>query len=352
MQIQISIAAQAYAQRFVPPRLHRGDTDRPHSLHCLACTTVLPDPVPDSAAEAQVDRVIDGLLNGLQWRASVFHVGQYCGRWRASTAGRARASFHLILDGRCWLHLPGQPSVELQPRDGVFLSRDVPHFISPYADPDMACAPQAMRPATGDAGIGETALACGFFTFEGPMRGLLVDAFPDHLVLRGDDHAMSGASMLFDLMRAEALRTGTEPSAVMDRLVGLLFFYGLRQLAHGDARARGIWSLLRRPGFAPLVAELLRDPARNWSVADMAARVCLSRATFFRQFAEACGQPPQQFLLLLRMQLAARRLAQGEAIGQVAEAVGYESYAAFSRAFKRVMGEQPGAWQRAQAHCC
>ncbi|MDA4542231.1 cupin domain-containing protein, partial [Escherichia coli] len=67
---------------------------------------------------------------GLQWRASVFHVGQYCGRWRASTAGRARASFHLILDGRCWLHLPGQPSVELQPRDGVFLSRDVPHFIS------------------------------------------------------------------------------------------------------------------------------------------------------------------------------------------------------------------------------
>ena len=137
------------------------------------------------------------------------------------------------------------------------------------------------------------------------MRGLLVDAFPDHLVLRGDDHAMSGASMLFDLMRAEALRTGTEPSAVMDRLVGLLFFYGLRQLAHGDARARGIWSLLRRPGFAPLVAELLREPARNWSVADMAARVCLSRATFFRQFAEACGQPPQQFLLLLRMQLAA-----------------------------------------------
>uniref|UniRef100_UPI0006482625 cupin domain-containing protein n=1 Tax=Delftia sp. ZNC0008 TaxID=1339242 RepID=UPI0006482625 len=177
---------------------------------------MLPDPVPDSAAEAQVDRVIDGLLNGLQWRASVFHVGQYCGRWRASTAGRARACFHLILDGRCWLHLPGQPSVELQPRDGVFLSRDVPHFISPYADPDMACAPQAMRPATGDAGIGETALACGFFTFEGPMRGLLVDAFPDHLVLRGDDHAMSGASMLFDLMRAEALRTGTEPSAVMD----------------------------------------------------------------------------------------------------------------------------------------
>jgi AraC-like DNA-binding protein len=63
-------------------------------------------------------------------------------------------------------------------------------------------------------------------------------------------------------------------------------------------------------------------------------------------------QPPQQFLLLLRMQLAARRLAQGEAIGQVAEAVGYESYAAFSRAFKRVMGEQPGAWQRAQARCC
>lgn len=82
----------------------------------------------------------------------------------------------------------------------------------------------------------------------------------------------------------------------------------------------------------------------------MARRVHLSRTAFFRQFGEACDQAPLQFLLALRMQLAARRMAQGESIAQAAQAVGYASYAAFSRAFKRVMGEQPGAWQRARTN--
>ncbi len=116
------------------------------------------------------------------------------------------------------------------------------------------------------------ALAHLFFYGEEPgwTLGGFAIAWTIVLLLRADVRASRAArgaiamAVLFGLMRAEAQRTGTEPSAVMDRLVGLLFFYGLRQLAHGDARARGIWSLLRRPGFAPLVAELLREPA-PWS---------------------------------------------------------------------------------------
>ena len=296
------------------------------------------------------DQVVDWLLDGLEWNASVFHVGQYCGRWRASTAGRARASFHLILQGRCWLHVPGREAVALAPRDGVFLMRDAPHFLSPYADAGIECAPRAMQPLATTGALGETGLACGFFSFDGPFRDLVADAFPEYLVLRADDRTMASAAILFDLMRSEAHRTGSEPSAVMDRLAGLLFFYGLRQVARSEAQTRGLWTLLRRPGFAPLVSELLHSPERPWTVDDMAARVHLSRAAFFRQFADACGQSPLQFLLLLRMQIAARRLAKGESIGQTAQGVGYESYAAFSRAFKRIMGEQPGAWQRARTN--
>ena len=308
------------------------------------------DAPAEAAFDSQADRVVDWLLGSLEWSATLFHVGQYCGRWRASTAGRARASFHLILEGRCWLHMPGRASVQLAPRDGVFLMRDVPHFLSPYADPAIDCAPRAMQPLAPVPALGETGLACGFFCFDGPLRDLVADAFPDHLVLRADDRAMASAATLFDLMREEARRTGTEPSALMDRLAGLLFFYALRHVSRGDAHTRGLWALLRRPGFAPLVSELLQSPERSWTADDMAARVHLSRAAFFRQFAQACGQSPLQFLLLLRMQIAARRLARGESIGQVAQAVGYDSYAAFSRAFKRVTGRQPGGWQRARTN--
>lgn len=299
-------------------------------------------------ADPSLERIVGWLLDGLAWRASVFHVGQYCGRWRASTAGRARASFHLVLQGRCWLHLPGQDAVALAPGDGVFLLRDVPHFLSPYADPSIDCAAQGMRPLSDVAALGETGLACGFFAFDGLLRDVLLGAFPDYLLLRAGETASAGAGALFDLMLDEARRNGTEPSALMDRLSGLLFFYALRQVAQTDGHVSGLWSLLRRPGFAALVAALLQAPALPWTVQDMAARVHLSRAAFFRQFTQGCGQPPLQFLLLLRMQIAARQLEQGESIARTAEAVGYDSYAAFSRAFKRVVGEQPGAWQRAR----
>ncbi|MFV0675743.1 MULTISPECIES: AraC family transcriptional regulator [unclassified Variovorax] len=304
----------------------------------------------EPAFDAQADRVVDWLLGSLEWDATLFHVGQYCGRWRASTAGRARASFHLILEGRCWLHMPGRASVQLAPRDGVFLMRDVPHFLSPYADAGIDCAPRAMQPLSTTPAIGETGLACGFFSFDGPFRDVVANAFPDCLVLRADDLAMASAATLFDLMRSEAQRAGTEPSVAMDRLAGLLFFYGLRHAAHSELHAQGFWTLLRKRGFAQLLADILQSPENEWSVAEMADRVHLSRTAFFRQFGEACDQSPQQFLLALRMQLAARRMAQGESIAQAAQAVGYSSYAAFSRAFKRVMGEQPGAWQRTRTN--
>lgn len=317
------------------------------SVHHGACALQVDD--TGQAGAHQLDRVVAWLLDGLDWNANLFHVGQYCGRWKASTAGHAQASFHLILEGRCWLHMPGRPSVALMPRDGVFLMRDVPHFLSPYSDPDIDCKPAAMQPLVGGRALGATALACGFFSFEGPLRSLVADIVPESLVLRGSDASMSAAASLFDLMLLEARRTATEPSSVMDRLTGLLFFYAFRHVAQCDPNARGLWMLLRRPGFAPLVADMLQKPAHPWSVEDMAQRVHLSRGAFFRQFGEACGRSPLQFLLLLRMQIAARKLEQGESISRAAESVGYESYAAFSRAFKRVIGEQPGSWQRSRS---
>ena len=74
----------------------------------------------------------------------------------------------------------------------------------------------------------------------------------------------------------------------------------------------------------------------------------MSRASFCKHFASASGHSPAQFLLLLRMKIAARRLHDGVSVERAAELVGYRSHAAFTRAFKRVTGEQPGAYRRDQ----
>ena len=116
------------------------------------------------------DRLVDWLIDSIELEAAAFHVGQYCGRWRASTAGRDLGSFHIVLHGSCWLHVEGRAPLRLGPRDGVFLLRDVPHFLSPDPDPaaPMPSAPMLPLSAPSD---GTTGLACGFFQFRG--NGLL-----------------------------------------------------------------------------------------------------------------------------------------------------------------------------------
>lgn len=293
------------------------------------------------------DRAIDALLMGINWGTSVFHVGQYCGRWRASTESKALASFHLVLRGHCWLHRPGLPSFRLASGSGVFLMRDAAHFLSPYEDAAIDCSVQPMARLTSELDdIGSTGLACGFFNYDGPMQGIVASWMPDALMLAADDPATAGTGALFALMRQEAIDCPVEGSPLLDRLAGLLFFYVLRAAARAGKVIGGPLALLRSPVLSPLVLELIADPEYPWTVEEMAQRVHLSRAALFRQFALAGEQSPSQLLLHIRMQLAAQRLARGESITRVCEAVGYDSPGAFARAFKRVTGVQPGAWQR------
>ena len=89
------------------------------------------------------------------------------------------------------------------------------------------------------------------------------------------------------------------------------------------------------------------QPAKDWSAEALAAEVGMSRSGFAERFATLVGKAPMQYLTYWRMQLAAQRLRESrEAVAQVGYAVGYESEAAFSRAFKREFGKGPGEWRR------
>jgi len=291
------------------------------------------------------DRLVHWVLSSLELETTLFHIGQYCGSWRASVAGRMRAGFHLVLHGECWLHLPGEPGVPLQAGDAVFFLRDVPHHLGPHAD-GQACAPAAaMQPLEPSAPDG-TGLACGFFDFRPGLSEVLLAPFPDYLVLPARDQALAGARPLFDLILAEARRGDAEPSPLIARLVDLLLFYVVRHLATREDVARGLWPLLRSAEFSSLMLALIRHPGRPWTLESMAELVHMSRATFCKRFMETCGQSPAAFLLLLRMKIASQLLASRCSVAQVAEQVGYRSEAAFARAFKKATGEQPGAVRR------
>lgn len=310
---------------------------------------------PQSAA---TDTLTDRLLALLQWRSRIFHAGRYCGHWRASTAGHRLASFHWVMQGVCWLHRPGHEPRRLQAGEGVCLLRDEPHHLGPHAEPQSGehgpLQPMQTAGCAVPGELGDTAcdLVCGFLQFDGPQAAVLTASLPAVLWLQDGDGTQRA---LLPLLLAEARRMPDpdSPGTVLQRLSDLLLMLALRgplrqalQPRAASDGAHGLLALAGEPALAPLLHALLTDPAADWTAERMASELHLSRASFFRLFTQAVGQPPAQFLLALRMQLAAQRLREGVSIARTAEQVGYQSESAFARAFHRVNGAQPGHFRR------
>ncbi|MFJ4345524.1 AraC family transcriptional regulator [Pseudomonas sp. NPDC089401] len=290
--------------------------------------------------------LVDWLLEGLELDASLFHVGRYCGGWHASTHGMDRASFHLVVQGHCWLHLDGQAdALRLEAGDAVFLLRDLGYRLSGEQDPASACAqprqPMLALDASASDGVG---LVCGFFDFRPGLSSLIVEGLADWIVLRADEPDGHAARALFGLILEECRRSPSQ--TVLERLTHLLFLYVLRQQAHAGQSLGGLVALARQPAFAGLLGRLIEAPGQAWTLESMAACTGLSRSAFFKRFNELAGQSPGQVLLALRMRHACQLLRAGSTVEQVGAQVGYQSVAAFTRAFAKAIGVQPGAYRR------
>jgi AraC-like DNA-binding protein len=295
--------------------------------------------------------LVDWLLDSLELNTSLFHVGRYCGDWHASTHGLARASFHLIVQGECWLHIDGESTpIPLNNGDAVFLLRDLEYRLSGEATAAGAqeCPRRPMLPldSTASDGVG---LVCGFFHFQSGLSAMIVDSLPAWIILRAGDPSLVAARNLFELILQECERVPAPSSALLERLCHLLFLYVLRQQVLDNADLGGLAALGRQPAFANLLEQLIANPADAWSLESMAACTGLSRSAFFKRFNELSGQSPGQVLLVMRVRHACQLFKQDQTVADVALAVGYQSVAAFTRAFHKVTGQQPGAYRRAQA---
>ncbi|TBU97547.1 AraC family transcriptional regulator [Phytopseudomonas dryadis] len=286
------------------------------------------------------------LLENLELDASLFHVGRYCGNWQASTHGLARASFHLLVQGECWLHFDdGSQPLALLGGDAVFLLRDMAYRLSNEAHAEAArCSPRgSMQPLTETRdGV---ALVCGFFHFRPGLSSLVLQALPSFLVLRAGDPSLSAARRLFELILAECERDDGPSGAFLERLSHLLFLYVLREQGQAE-HLGGLLGIARHPQFSTLLEQLIARPEHNWSMQEMAVHSGLSRSAFCKRFQELSGTSPGQMLISLRVRLACSLLKQGLAVADVAEAVGYQSVAAFTRAFAKVSGVLPGAYRK------
>jgi len=258
-------------------------------------------------------------------------------------------SYHILTAGHCYGGLVGEEPVGLEPGDVIVFPHGDAHVMS--SDPKLASIPAVPgrypeKVTIGDGGKVATTLVCGFLGCDRRPFNPLLSTLPRrlHVPRLGDGWHRSFARQVVEESRAQ--RAGAD--SVLTRLAELMFVEVLRRHIETLPPGQRGWLAGLRDEFVGRGLGLLHaDPAHPWTIDELAGGVSMSRSAFADRFTAIVGQPPMQYLAQWRMQLAAGRLAAGNAkVAAIAEEVGYESEAAFSRAFKRLMGVSPAAWRR------
>jgi AraC family transcriptional activator of mtrCDE len=262
------------------------------------------------------------------------------------------APFHMVLAGSALMELPGRPGLRMDAGDLLVLPRGTRHHVrdpsrqAPVAPRIDRDGPLLIKRNTEDTV--DLDLLCGRFTFAPDVGRLLFSARPEVLHVRLADrygpHALAG---IVELFRGEVARKEPGALAVVTALTQALFVFALRASLHEGNMPPSLLSLMGDPRLGKAILAMLREPAREWTVATLAEQASMSRATFARHFEARARLAPHEVLTLVRMHLAGELLRRGDlTAGAVGDRVGYKSESAFGKAFSRVMGTTPARYRR------
>lgn len=281
--------------------------------------------------------------------AEVFYVGQMCDAWHMPTPGGDATTFHLVCHGKAWVHLPDHAEpIALRAGDIAFFAHDAAHAISGLQHVPPGQEFSLGKPVAFDENAPGTGLLCGHLKLPAHIRRLMLASFPQFMLIQPDASPV-GRQMrsLIEMMSEEAKLNHLGVTAVLDRLSDTLFLYVIRHALHLEPRLSPLLAALSDEHLRPAVSTFLEGPAEAWSVERMAKLACQSRSTFTERFTQLVKMPPMEFVATWRMQLAVGMLADEPAnMLDVALRCGYESEAAFRKAFKRIIGIPPGKARR------
>jgi AraC family transcriptional activator of mtrCDE len=287
----------------------------------------------------------------------------YGAPWRVAWPQSAahEIPYHMVLKGRAVIEDPETKTArELVGGDIVLLPSGSAHVLHDGS----GHAPAPTRTSRGSAGWmlsqneapGEQLdMLCGRFFIKPPHDRLIRNYLPTNFVIHAandDDEAGGGSASshlasLVSLMRVESTGDALGGNAIFNALSSALFTLVLRAASESDQAPAGLLALAGHPRLAPAISAMLAEPARPWSLPELAGLCSMSRATFMRHFQNKLGRSAAELLTDIRMSVAANELKKPAVTTEaVAESVGYQSVAAFRRVFTDKMGMTPGQWRR------
>src|SRR5262245_17263488 len=264
--------------------------------------------------------------------------------------------YHLLTEGRCFAGLEEGERIPITAGDVVIFPHGDAHIIcngygAETVDNERELhriLAQGLRVARAGGGGEVTKFVCGYLSCDPQLSSALLGGLPPVLRVHVRDDAAGQwleNSIRFSVGEAGAARAGGE--AVLAKLSEVLFVETLRRyIAQLPPEQTGWLAGARDPEVGKTLALLHRNPAQPWTIATLAPEVGISRSALAERFRHYLGEPPMSYLTRWRLQLGARMLkSTSRSVAEIAAEVGYESEAAFNRAFKREFEVPPARFR-------
>ncbi len=271
-------------------------------------------------------------------------------------------AYHVITEGRCFANIIGEEPIAIEAGEVIVFTKSDPHILSSSpgmrahgGPPDALNALDAAAAGQlpffinyGGDGAVSAKFVCGYLACDAQPFNPLLENLPSVIKVRGkkgDD-----ANWLSQFIRVATLESANKRAggeSVLAKLSELMFIEVVRRHLEALTPDKAGWLAgLRDPFVGKALSLMHAKPARNWTIEELAKDVGLSRSVLAERFADLVGMPPMYYLAKWRMQIASGLLSGGNTnIAGIAAEVGYGSEAAFSRAFKKMVGIPPSAWR-------
>ncbi len=353
--------------------------------HALESLTVPPAPAgPHQRTDVDV---LSDVLRVVRLSGAVFFTADFSSPWAiespmpdmlaAAVIPQAECVvlFHILVDGACEVVCADHPMAAMEAGDVVVFPRGDQHVMRSHSTASTTPLTSVFSPGAYDeppqlsyGGGGRTSrFVCGYLNCDQRFSPL-VEALPTMLLVRSrDDYSAIegidtggsrpttvpqgsgtwlGTTLKFTVNEARTGRPGN--AAILGRLTELMFVEILREYMQRLPADQGGWLAgLNDPHIGKVLRLMHANPARDWTVDDLAREAAVSRSVLAQRFTDLVGETPMRYLANWRMQLAKQMMREGAInIQDVATRVGYESEAAFNRAFKRATGSPPAAWRK------
>jgi AraC-like DNA-binding protein len=311
--------------------------------------TIRPNRDPKTGQDALTEILLGLRLDGVEYGRCVMRPP-----WAVAFPARREASFHFVAQGSCWMRTATRDWLQLNPGDAVLLPHGTAHVMASSPDLPAVEIDTLARKAVSENlylvnGAGPQDAAAEQVLFCGAMR---FNLDPLHPLLAMMPEAMRAADLgqrdpavhaMLEAMEREVALDRIGACGILARLADVLAASIIRawvECACSDAS--GWIAAVRCPQVGRVLAAIHRQPERDWSVGELADVMGASRSSFIDKFSSAVGETPAKYVAKVKMFQARHWIARdGMRVATVANRLGYDSEASFSRAFKRIIGHPP-----------